>query len=311
MQRITSISGDITMKKLTAILLTVLMVASMLTLVGCKQKPADELIPDAIEKTSELDAFDIDYKIAVDASVMGMGMDIPVSGKIQVASIDDIDDLELYASFEVDLSDMASLLGAYGGGEDFSDPIEGEIAYSDGWLYVKYNAMGEEGEAKSDVSDYIDDFADELKGMDMDDVMDQMPTEATAMIDAFKDMFEDLLEDADVERDGGNRVVELKIDTDDINDMIGGVMSIIGYAADLDLPGLSVENLKSTITVNRKEYIVGFDTEIEVSADISGIAFDVEAKLGFTLNDPGSKVKVKTIKGAKNFEEVDAEDLLG
>ena len=299
------------MKKLTAILLTVLMVASMLTLVGCKQKPADELIPDAIEKTSELDAFDIDYKIAVDASVMGMGMKVPVSGKIQVAGIDDIDDLELYASFEVDLSDMESMLSSMGAGGEFDDPIEGEIAYSDGWLYVKYNAMGEEGEAKSDVSDYIDDFADELKGMDMDDVMDQMPAEATAMIDEFKDMFEELLEDADVERDGGNRVVELKIDTDDINDMIGGVMSIIGYAADLDLPGLSVEKLNSTITVNRKEYIVGFDTEIEVSMDMQGVAFDMEASIEFTLNNPGGKVKVSTIKGAKKFEEVEADDLLG
>ena len=299
------------MKKLTAILLTVLMVASMLTLVGCKQKPADELIPDAIEKTSELDAFDIDYKISVDASVMGMGMEVPVSGKIQVAGIDDIDDLELYASFEVDLSDMESMLSSMGAGGEFDDPIEGEIAYSDGWLYVKYNAMGEEGEAKSDVSDYIDDFADELKGMDMDDVMDQMPTEATAMIDAFKDMFEDLLEDADVEREKGNRVVEIKIDTDDINDMIGGVMSLIGYAADMELPGLSIEKLKSTIVVNRKEYIVGLGAEIEVSMDISGIAFDMEAKLDFTLNDPGSKVKVKSIKGAKNFEEVDADELLG
>lgn len=299
------------MKKLTAILLTVLMVASMLTLVGCKQKPADELIPDAIEKTSELDAFDIDYKISVDASVMGMGMEVPVSGKIQVAGIDDIDDLELYASFEVDLSDMESMLSSMGAGGEFDDPIEGEIAYSDGWLYVKYNAMGEEGEAKSDVSDYIDDFADELKGMDMDDVMDQMPTEATAMIDAFKDMFEDLLEDADVEREKGNRVVTLKVDTDDINDMIGGVMSLIGYAAGMDLPGLSIEKLKSTIVVNRKEYIVGLGAEIEVSMDMSGISMDMEAKLDFTLNDPGSKVKVKSIKGAKNFEEVDADELLG
>ncbi|MBR5252582.1 MAG: hypothetical protein IKV39_01755 [Clostridia bacterium] len=299
------------MKKLTALLLTVLMVVSMFTFAGCKQKPADELIPDAFEKTSELTSFDIDYKIAVDASVMGMGMEVPVSGKIQVAGIDDIDDLELYASFEVDLSDMESLLGAYGGGEDFSDPIEGEVAYADGWLYVKANMMGEKTEAKADVSYYIDDIMGELDGMDMDDIMDELPSEASAMLDTFKDLFEELLEDADVEREKGNRVVTLKVDTDDINDMIGGVMSIIGYAADIDLPGLSIEKLKSVITVNRKEYIVGFDTEIEVSMDISGIAFDAEASLEFTLNKPGSDVKVKTIKGAKNFEEVDAEDLLG
>lgn len=299
-----------TMKKLTALLLTVLMVASMFTLVGCNQKSADELIPDAIENTSELDSFDVDYKISVDASVMGMGMEVPVEGKIQVAGIDDIDDLELYASFEVDLSDMEDLLGAYGGGS-LGGSVEGEVAYSDGWLYVKYDVMGESGEAKADVSEYIDEIAAELDGMNMDDVMDQLPSEATMMLDAFKDMFDELLEDADVEREKGNRVVTLKIDTDNINDMIGGVMSLIGYAADMDLPGFSIEKLKSTITVNRKEYIVGFDTEVEVSMDISGIAFDAEAKIEFTLNDPGSKVKVSTIKGSKNFEEVDADDLLG
>lgn len=298
------------MKKLTALLLTVLMVVSMFTLVGCKQKPADELIPDAFEKTSELDSFDIDYKIAIDASVMGMGMEVPVEGKIQIAGIDDIDDLELYASFEVDLSDMADLLGAYGG-EEFSGPIEGEVAFADGWIYVKANMMGEKIEAKADVSEYIDEIAAELEGFDMDDVMSELPSEATMMVEMVEELFNDLLEDADVEREKGNRVVTLKVDTDDINDMIGGVMSLIGYAAGMDLPGLSIEKLKSTIVVNRKEYIVGLGAEIEVSMDMSGISMDMEAKLDFTLNDPGSKVKVKSIKGAKNFEEVDADELLG
>ncbi len=306
-----SFLGDFTMKKLTALLLAVLMVVSVFVLSGCKQKSAYDLVMDATEKTSELDAFDAEYEITLDASVMGMGFDVPVSGVIQVSGIDDIDDLEAYVSFEVDLSDVESLLAGFGAAGEFSDPIEGEVAYADGWLYVQYNMMGEEGSAKADISEYIDEIMGELDGMDINEVAEELPAEVSAIVEEMEDMLKELLEDAEVERDGGNRIVELDFDTDDFNDFIGGVLSLVGYAADMDLPGISIEELAFSYIINKKEYIVGINSAIEISMDIQGISMDMAADIEVSLNDPGSKVKVKTIRGCDDFEEVDADEIFG
>lgn len=297
------------MKKITAIILSVIMVLSMLIMTGCKQKPAEELIPDAIENTSELDAFDIEYEISVDASVMGIGMEIPVKGVIQLDSIDDLEDLEAYISFEVDLSDVESLLSSFGTEGEFSDPIEGEIAYADEWLFVKYNIMGEEDSFKADVSEEAEIIIDEIDIIKDMDIKEEMPEDLSAVLDEVEDIIDELLEDAEVEKDGRNRVVELDFDTDDINDMISGVISIIGYAADISLPGFSFDELSATFTVNRKEYIVGTEATLAVSADYQGISMDVECDIEIKLNDPGSKVKVKSIRGSDDFPEIDIEDI--
>lgn len=299
------------MKKITAIILAAVMVLSMMVMAGCKQKSAYDLVMDAAEKTSELTAFDAEYKVTADASVMGMGFEIPVSGVIQVNGIDDIDDLEAYVSFEVDLSDMESLLSGLGAGGEFSDPIEGEIAYSDGWIYVQYNMMGEEGSSKADISDYIDEIAEELDGMDKDEIMEELPAEVTDLTEEIEKMLEELLEDAEVEKDGGNRIVEIEFDTDDINDMISGLTAIIGFAVDMEIPGISVEELSGSVTVNKKEYIVGTEATLAISMDIQGIPMDMEAEIELTLNDPGSNVKVKTIRGCEDFPEVDADEIFG
>ena len=80
------------MKKIIALVLSVLLVASMLAFTSCGKEPtAYELISAAAEKSSALKDIELEQTVNMKMDMMGMSMDVPIKMTMKGKNIDSDD----------------------------------------------------------------------------------------------------------------------------------------------------------------------------------------------------------------------------
>lgn len=125
------LSHDRQMKKLTALILCLVMVAALFT--ACSEDPKTALA-NATAKTSELASYESNAKINMKVSVSGVSMDIPIDANVKYSKKDDA--IQMSTDMALELMGMQMEMNMY---------------YADGVMYT--DAMGQKLKTAMDLEE--------------------------------------------------------------------------------------------------------------------------------------------------------------
>ena len=264
------------MKKIIALVLSVLLVASMLAFTSCGKEPtAYELISAAAEKSSALKDIELEQTVNMKMDMMGMSMDVPIKMTMKGKNIDS-DDAIYYSLVNTTMMGMSVDSTVY---------IEGSDIYT--------VTMGEGYKMKADevLDEY--DISKDLKAVFY------CPAES---------VFEGI---EVVKNEDGTRSVSLVMTQEDyINayrPYYDSLMGEVGLAGDAKLSDINI-----TVTVNSDGYMCGFKMSCNLEMTVTEMGMDVPVKATLDTEikfvNIGSDVTITPPEGYQSFPELGVDE---
>ncbi len=262
------------MKKITFVLLAVLMTVSVFTLSSCfKKETPESLVNGAIEEFIECDAVEFDMPVEISVEMMGIKFKIPVNMHIAGAAQNSDNPI-----LSLDMS--MSALGIE----------ESKHIYTEGdWRYIIEN-----GECYKEPR--VDDEDDLVPVSDTSIFSDTIPAE--------------LFEGTEiVENEDGTKTVELDISPEDLIEIIPTVIvEAIAKVAGDENAEISSPHIKFTVDNGR---LAEFDLSFEMNGSIDGVSVPASAKLKMDILAYGDDVVITPPEGYENFPlEKSAEEIV-
>lgn len=275
-------------KKILSITLAVCILVSLFTLTSCAKETPFTLVKNAVEKTSALDAIDVDMTMDMSMDMMGISMTVPMTVDMQATGLK-TEAPKIYTNMKTETSGIEMTVEMYQDGEYFyiTIPMLGNIKTKASALVADYDSM-------ADVESMLKVLPEELF------------TEEVAI----------------VENEDGTKTVAIDIADEKFNelykDFVDGATATI--AEGTELKDFALANAKVEVTVNEDGYVavykIAFDMEMTLSmgeemADLGMGEMEVSATVDsvITYNDPGATVTVTPMENLDSFEEITEEDL--
>ncbi len=264
------------MKKIIALVLSVLLVASMLAFTSCGKEPtAYELISAATEKSAALKDIELEQTVNMKMDMMGMSMDIPIKMTLKGKDIDS-DNAIYYSLVNTTMMGMSVDAVVY---------IEGDDVYT--------VTMGEGYKVKG--GKLIDEY--------------DISKDLTAV---FFCPAESVFEGVEVvKNEDGTRSVSLVMTQEEyINayrPYYDSLMGEVGLGGDATL-----SDIKVTVTVDSDGYICGFKMSCGLSMTVTEMGMDVPVTATLDTDikfvNIGGNVTITPPEGYQSFPELGVDE---
>ncbi len=275
-------------KKILSLALAALMLVSLFAFTSCAKETPFSLVKSAVEKTSALDAIDVDMTMDMSMDMMGISMDIPMTIDMQATGLK-TEAPKVYTNMKTETSGIEMTVEIYQDGEYFyiTIPMLGNIKTKASALTADYDSM-------SDVESMIKVLPEELF------------TEEIVI----------------VENTDGTKTVAIDIADEKFNEIykefVDGATASI--AEGTELSEFALANAKVEVTVNEDGYVavykISFDMEMTLSMgeDMAALGMgemEVTATVDsvITYNNPGEAVTVTPMENLDSFQEITEDDL--
>lgn len=262
------------MKKLTSLLLALLLIASLPLFVSCK-KSAYQTFTDAYEKYSALDSIDAKMDIKMKMEMTGATFEMPMSYNIKASGIKTQNPV-FNADTTVSMLGMEMNLDVYSDGEYYYVSMMNQK--------VKINADNQESVSEYNVIE------------DMDTLIIELPEE----------LFENQVF---VVNPDGTKSLELAVSGEKFNELYSDFAKELADSAaeGLEYGDLSFEDIKIKLTVNKDGYLSEYDLSFVMNMSMSMMGTEVLAKITtdcpIDINNPGKEVIVTPPEDLDSYVE--------
>ena len=267
--------GFIIMKKLTSVILALVMLLSLASLTGC-EKSSYEVFFDAMEKTNSLDSYSATMNMDISMKMMGMTVKVPMVYDMKVAGVQS-EKPEILADVTASVLGTEMVMSLYSDAE---------------YAYISSADIGNMKTKLGGISGGEYDIMD-----DVNDIMVVLPEEVFADI-----VF--------VENSDGIKTASFTISEELFNEYYSDIITSVaeqsaGSGVDVEI---SISNILITVGINKAGYIANYDMEfsMEFSMDVMGTVVDVTADTvtGMKFHNPGEAVTVTPPEGIEAYPEV-------
>ncbi len=255
------------MKRITSLLLAILMLVSVFTLSSCfKKETPESLVNGAIKDFIECDAVELDMLMEIAMEMMGLEFTIPIN--VHMASTGNNSDNQILS--------LQMSMSAFG-------MEESKDTYTDGdWTYVIEN-----GESYKEP--YIEDAEEE------DDALVSDTSILSSTLPA------ELFEGTEiVENEDGSKTVEFDVSSEDLLELFPELVESLTETAGDAGAEISSSHIKFTVLAGK---LAEFDLSFEMEVSMEGVSMPASAKLEMDILAFGDDVKITPPEGYLDFPE--------